>query len=286
MRAVQYRILTLILEHVKVPDYVYAFEKEKSIPKMATLHVGKKVVVSVDIKDYFTSIKQRHVENLFIELGITGKAARTLSELCTYKAFVPQGALTSPKVSNLITAMTFGPAIKAYCDSKGYVMSVYADDITISTDRIDGTDGSGSLHELLETISNEMKRHGFVLNGRKTKIMKFNQRQYVCGAVVNQKVNLQKSERHKLRAIVHNCSKHGLEREASKNGMEASKFAEVIMGKLNWFNQLNPVVGGRVISKFKEAIVELGQPSAKIEDVKVMVTSGDQTKPNLLTAVM
>ncbi len=141
MRVVQYKILKGILEKVDIPNYIYAFEKGKNIPEMAEIHVGKKVVISVDLKDFFTSIKQYHLLQMFQHLGFGVNPATTLSELCTYKAFVPQGALTSPKLSNLFTSLTFGPLLKEYCDRKGYILSIYADDITISRN----TDFSGEI---------------------------------------------------------------------------------------------------------------------------------------------
>lgn len=252
MRLVQFKILKEILEKIQVPDYIHAFEKGRNIPDMARLHVNKKVVVSVDLKDYFTSIKQYHLEQLFNSVGIEDKAARTLSELCTYKSFVPQGALTSPKVSNLVTAMTFGPLIKDFCDRKGLTLSIYADDITISSDTEFPTTGDDTVTSLITYLGETVGRFGFRINARKTKVMKHYQRQYVCGAVVNSKVNLQKSERHKLRAIVHNCGKNGTETEAVKSGMSRDEFISVINGRLNWFNQLNPEAGTRVITKFKK----------------------------------
>ena len=252
MRLVQFKILREILEEIPVPDYIHAFEKGKNIPDMARLHVNKKVVVSVDLKDYFMSIKQYHLEQLFNNVGIEGKAARTLSEVCTYKSFVPQGALTSPKISNLVTACTFGPVIKEYCDSKGLILSIYADDITISSNNVFPTTGDDTVTSLLTYLRETVERFGFKINQRKTKVMKYYQRQYVCGAVVNSKVNLQKSERHKLRAIVHNCEKNGIEVEAAKNDMSRDEFISVINGRLNWFNQLNPEAGTHVIELFRK----------------------------------
>jgi RNA-directed DNA polymerase len=263
-------MLKEILEHVTVPDYVYAFEKEKSIPVMAALHVGKKVVISLDLKDFFTSIKQFHVDQLFQHLGFDEKPARTLSELCTYKSFVPQGALTSPKLSNIVTAFTFGPLVKDYCDSKGYTVSIYADDITISMDhKLDGQDGRGTVAEVINFVTETVKSFGFRLNKDKVKVMRPYQRQYVCGAVVNQKVNMQKRERHKLRAIVHNCEKNGIEAEATKSNLTVDKFTAKTMGRLNWFAQLNPEAGEREKEKFKQVCVDQVMcPTAETESVK------------------
>ena len=112
MRSAQFRICAAILNRITVPNYIYAFERDKNIPGMAANHVRKKVVVSLDIKDFFHSIKQRTLQELFGKYGFGEKPARTLSELCTFKSYVPQGAITSPKISNLIAADSFGPRIK------------------------------------------------------------------------------------------------------------------------------------------------------------------------------
>lgn len=251
MRMVQYRILTKILDKIVVPEYIHAFEKNKSIPKMAAMHVRKKLVISLDIKDFFHSIKQNSLFALFKEAGFDDSPARTLSEICTYKAYVPQGALTSPKISNIIAARTFGPLVKEFCDRHGITLSIYADDITMSANET-----SLSISEIISTVSEFIVRFGFRVNTRKTKVMKSYQRQWVCGVVVNDKTNLLRKERLELRAIVYNISKNGLEAEASKNGITGEEFRNVIQGRLNWYKQLNRELADKLIDKFKLAIQE------------------------------
>jgi len=269
MRLIQFKILKEILEQVQVPDYLYAFEKGRSIPAMAQKHVGKKVIVSVDLKDYFQSIKQYHLNQVFKHLGFGEKPALLLSELCTYKSFVPQGALTSPKLSNIITTYTFGPLIKEYCEERGYTLTIYADDITISSDSLIDDMGSDTVHSLISYLKETVGRFGFRVNSEKTKVMKYYQRQYVCGAVVNSKVNLQKSERNTLRAIIHNCEINGIEAEASKTQITENEFISAMNGRLNWFNQLNPQAGSHFINQFKEIY---GRSTANVrnsQDVRV-----------------
>lgn len=270
MRAIQHRILRNVLERVPVPDYVHAFEIGKSIPAMAAQHVGKAVVVSLDLKDFFPSIKQFHLNEIFQHLGFGEAAARTLSELCTYKSFVPQGALTSPKVSNIVTSLTFGPAVKKFCDERGYTLSIYADDLVVSSSRpMVGTDGSSVIKELINFVRHTIGQYGFKLNSEKIKIMYPSQRQYVCGAVVNRKVNLQKKERNLLRAIVYNSGKNGLETEAAKNNLTVDQFVSRVGGRLNWFAQLNPEAGNVLKDRFKQVASDhIKCPSAETGDVK------------------
>lgn len=251
MRFVQYRILTKILEpFFPIPDYVFAFEKSRSIPTMASVHVGKKVVISVDIKDFFPSIRQKVIAKILAERGFGFPAARNLSELMTLGPRVPQGALTSPKISNIVVCRTFGPEIYEYCQQHGMDLTIYADDITISTN--DDSDPWSVVRFLTQTVH----KYGFRLNFDKTKVMRSTSRQYVCGAVVNEKVNLLRKERMKLRAIVHHCIVHGLEATADRNGLTPNEFLLSVRGRLNWFGQLNPEAASGLIAQFKESFGE------------------------------
>jgi RNA-directed DNA polymerase len=220
---------------------------------MAALHTNKEVVISVDIKDFFHSIKQSRLIEIFQNIGIGEKPARTISELCTYKAFVPQGALTSPKIANIVTAYSFGPALKAYCETiPGLTMTIYADDVTISS-----TNPEVNSSEILSAISTIIRDAGFRINHEKSKIMRKAGRQYVCGVVVNSKTNMIKKERYRLRAIVHNITKNGLEEEAVKSQMDAGTFSSHIKGKLNWLKQLNTDLGVKNGTKLDEYLVGL-----------------------------
>lgn len=236
MRVAQLLILRKILDKAIVPEYICSFEKGRSIPEMAARHVGRDVVISVDLEDFFPSIKQAHLVDVFEKLGFTEKAGRTLTELCTYGSFVPQGALTSPKISNLISAMTFGPILDEFCRENKAVLTIYADDITVSLDNATSEDVS----RVIRTITHAVRRFGFRVNEKKTKVMWQSKRQFVCGAVVNEKLTLPRSERLKLRGIVHRIKMNGIEAEAEKAEKTPSEFQSWLVGKLNWYRQLDP----------------------------------------------
>ncbi len=249
MRIYQDKILNLVLSGVELPEYLWAFERGRSIPEMAALHVNKTVVVSFDIKDFFGSITQKMISRVLEGYNISGSAARTVSELCTYKYFVPQGAITSPKISNIIAANTFGPDISSYCTDNNLVMSIYADDITISSDEVLDNE---KISEIKLTIRSIIANYNFEVNHRKTKVMFRNRRQWVCGAVVNDKVNLIRSERNRLRAVVHNITRNGIEVEASKNDVSVEMFVSRVKGRLNWFRQLNFEKGNLLLTKLND----------------------------------
>jgi len=254
MRVLQYRILSRILDKVEIPEYIYGFEKGKSIPKMAEKHLGKEVVISLDIKDFFPSIKEYMVEQLFKELGIGEMPARLLAEACTYKFYVPQGSLTAPKISNLIAAYTFGPVVKAFCDENELQLTIYADDITVSHNKKFDTLDQAKEHTnlILDTIKKAVNDAGFLINNAKTKVMRPHNRQWVCGSVVNEKVNLKKTERLQLRAIIHNCKQNGIEHEAAKTRLSPEAFIRKYAGRINWMCQLNPDAGMAFKLAFKK----------------------------------
>lgn len=79
-----------------------------------------------------------------------------------------------------------------------------------------------------------------------------NQRQWVCGAVVNEKVNMRKTERATLRAIVHNISKNGIGKEAEKTKLSPESFIRKYAGRINWLCQLNPDAGVLMKKDFRK----------------------------------
>ena len=238
---------------------------------MAWEHCGKEWVISIDIKDYFTSIKQRHVLAAFADFGIVEWAGKLLSEIVTFKAFLPQGAVTSPKVSNMIAAKTFGPVINDICDSLGIVLTIYADDLTFSYDYTDvlyecvheeylkwfpedttefPTSGKGVSTMLIRIIDNILHTNGFLVNRKKTKVMGPGLRHWVCGVVTNKHPNLSKKQRSFLRAVVHNMVTHGVQSAAERAGVDPHTFVYSLRGKLAWYKQINPSAAQPLIDKY------------------------------------
>lgn len=346
LRVLQQRVLTRILSKASIPKYCWAFEPGRSVPEMAKEHVGKKEVLSLDISNFFPTCTQLMIQDMLEKEGLAyGAASRTIAEICTYKWFLPQGAVTSPKISNLIVKNTFGPVLDNIAVQTRLNMTIYADDITFSSressvilgrrkDDLPGVDGSmvdpisrdlensaiwpflprdapkeyftkafpntvpntdlayqgsykvfltqegknllppntprkafpdsiiyHSVDGLVDFCAKAIAKSGFSLNPSKTKFMKSSHRQFVCGAVVNDKVSLPRKQRLKLRAIVHNISKNGVAAEAAKFSEEGNVplFLQTVRGRINWFKQLNPEAGGALLQKFEEAVAPPGQ---------------------------
>lgn len=250
LKKVQFAILREALDKIPLPDYLWAFERGKSVPEMAKLHVGKTVVFSWDIKDYFGSIHQSLL-NTVLGRYFPEKEAKYISELGTLKFFVPQGSLISPKLANIVTANTFGPVLQTFFTTRGGEFSVYADDITVSFRRAVLLEEA---QQFTAEVAEALKVFNFRLNREKIKYMPKYKRQYVCGVVVNEKTTVLRKEKRLLRAIVHNVSRNGFEPEASKTNLTVEEFTNSITGRIGWFKQINPVQATPLYNKWRELV--------------------------------
>lgn len=264
IRNIQARLLRAIFDKFDSPEYVYAFESEKNIPEMAKLHTGKDYVVSLDLTNFFGNVTQQRINQILLDRipTIHHSVARTISELVTYKAYLPQGGVTSPKVSNIVVAHTFGPELFGFTNEHNLKLSIYADDVTIS---FNGT--RGQANAVAKAVEDIVNKYGFKINRKKTKIMHKTQRQWVCGAVVNEKTNLVKKGRYELKARVHNIAKNGIESETARAGFDTSEeYINSLKGRINWYRQLNQEKGQALMAKLELALLAQVEVEETVEE--------------------
>lgn len=84
--------------------------------------------------------------------------------------------------------------------------SRYADDITFSSDK-----NIFLKDKFLNELNTVISKQGFKINEKKTRLQKHTQRQEVTGIIVNQKSNLKRDYVKKVRAMLHNWEKKGLD---------------------------------------------------------------------------
>jgi RNA-directed DNA polymerase len=176
------------------------FRRGTSIVRNAEPHVGKKVVVNVDIKGFFPNTPQALIRGACQNLvkGTLSEDAQILvAELCGYKGALPTGAPTSPAIANVVLAKA-DKAIRTVCRKKRISFTRYADDLTFS--------GNGDVLSILPFVRKVLADFGFELDSKKTNIFRKGRRQIVTGLVVNEKPNLARPVRKKIRAAVHNRS--------------------------------------------------------------------------------
>jgi retron-type reverse transcriptase len=180
------------------------FEPGFSIAHNARYHCQMAVVIKMDIKDFFPNTTADRVEHYFRRIGWDKSAAALLTELVTYNHVLPQGAPTSPRLSNLINyKMDAILDLIAKRFRGGY--SRYADDITISYPQ----DFPSHVRGTVQRVARCVQKFGYQINHRKTHILRQHQQQRVTGLVVNDKVNLPREKRRWLRAVEHRLKTQG-----------------------------------------------------------------------------
>lgn len=266
LKYVQKRIQTEILDKVELPEFITGFRKNSSILDTADVHTGKSIVVSVDLKNYFNSITQKHLVEVFTQMfRYPKKVAKLLSEICTYKFFVPQGAPSSPALANIVGLYFFDNEVKAITDKYGFTMTRYADDITMSTDKDYPKElktlengaviAVSEIDTMLNEIQEVLSKNNFKINPVKTKVMRTGSRKWVMGTVVNgDKPTILRSKRKILKAIVHNIHCNGITAEAEKTGKSELQFIQWVRGSIAYFQQIDPERGSSLKIKFDDAL--------------------------------
>ena len=196
LKGIQRWISVFILRKIPLPDECVGFRIKRSICDNASPHVKKDFVLHLDMEDFFPTITIPRVVGLFKEVGYTKEVAFGLGKLTTYKNKLPQGAPSSPSISNII-CRKLDYRIKCFCDKRGWSYTRYCDDMTIS--------GMGNMPSK-NIISKIIRDEGFKINQRKTSLMRRNTCQRVTGLVVNDGVNISKHRKKIWRAIFHQAS--------------------------------------------------------------------------------
>lgn len=242
LKEVQRRLLKLILDPLEVSPQAHGFVKGRSVKTCAQAHVGKEVVVKVDLEDFFGSVTFPRVRGLFLALGYSYPVATNLALLTTEcprqrvflgqdlfrvpvaERYCVQGAPTSPALCNLVTKK-LDRRLSGMSQKLGFVYTRYADDLTFS-----GSDPSKVKH-LLGLVSKIVTAEGFRLNRGKTQVMRRGNRQQVTGVTVNESLGLSRKARRVLRAELHKMRQG--------EGSDPAKTAR-LQGKIAYLRMLNP----------------------------------------------
>ena len=258
LQQAQQWVQSTILHNQPLHPAAMAFRRGVSILDNARLHSGKKIVVRLDLKDFFPTITFARVRGLFESFGYNPGVATVLSLLCTDSPRVllsldnqshvvpvgeralPQGACTSPALANLVSR-SLDRRIQGYANKAGWVYTRYADDLVFST--IQETD---SPHRLIRGISTVTRDEGFVVNEEKTRVMRAPNRQTVTGLLVNHDVGLTRKDLRRVRAFLHRCSSQGLEVVSAEIGKDAESVAR---GHLAYVQMISAASFEKLISK-------------------------------------
>lgn len=262
----QQAILAGILNSLKIEDQAHGFVKGRSIVTNAQPHSEQDVVVNLDLKDFFPSITFRRVKGLFHKLGYSEQVATVLALLCTepprvktevagkvyYVALgdrvLPQGACTSPAITNLI-CRKLDRRLNGLAKQFQFNYTRYADDLSFSAKAQNGKEPAVAC--VLGGVRRILKEEGLTENEKKTHIMRRGRRQEVTGLTVNTRPTVSRKERRALRAILHNVAKHGLE---SQNKNNHPHFADYLKGRVAYLSSVDPKHGEKFQALLKEAL--------------------------------
>ena len=231
-----YNILYKVIDKM-VSKTAKAYVPGQNIRDNVRYHRNKAVVLTVDLVDFFGSIKFQSVFNVFCELGYAKPVAVFLTNLCVLNRSLPQGAPTSPMLSNMIFK-NLDDIIFHYCRDNGIMYSRYADDMTFS--------GNFDPYVILRFLNRLLKDNGFKINGEKTRIKYKWQRQTVTNIVVNKVIQTTKSYRRYIRQEAYYILKFGLCEHVKvinakcNTDWSEDSYLNHIRGKVNYALMINP----------------------------------------------
>jgi RNA-directed DNA polymerase len=214
------RRLSQVLQAVYVPKApVHGFARRRSIVTNADRHVGKKVLLNLDLEDFFPSIHFGRVRGVFASYPykLPPLVAETLAQICTYKSVLPQGAPTSPVVSNMVCSSLDSALQQLAVDCRS-AYTRYADDMSFSTTRKTlpqaivepSEDAKG---KRIVTIGAPLRKliesNTFRINEKKVRLRTVGQRREVTGLVAHDGVNVPREYVRSIRGLLHAWEKYG-----------------------------------------------------------------------------
>ncbi|MHA0857527.1 retron St85 family RNA-directed DNA polymerase [Paenibacillus sp. CMAA1364] len=245
LKEIQRWILDEILYNIKVSPHCTGFVKEKSILENARLHENKACVMNLDIRNFFPSIRFEAIYRVFYYHGYTSEVSYYLARLCTVHSFLPQGAPTSPYLSNIV-CLRLDKRLSSLVSKYDANYSRYADDITLSG-------RSSNIVPRLPLIRKILDSEGFEINYKKVRVQKQQERQMVTGLVVNNKARVPKEVERKLRQQIYYCNKFGVYehlKRTKKNKL--SGFKEHLYGLAMFIKMIDSRKGEKYVSDLNE----------------------------------
>lgn len=251
------RNLKQVLEAVYKPKpSTHGFVIGRSIVSNAQLHKKRRYVLNIDLENYFPTIHFGRVRGMFMgnPYHLSNEVATILAQICCHKGVLPQGAPTSPIISNMICAR-LDAKLQQLAKENQCTYSRYADDITFSTNRSKFPSALAHLSDIGQVeIGNELslmiQENGFQVNPKKTRLQAKQQRQEVTGLTVNRYPNIQRRYIKQVRGMLHAWGKYGLdstaqryyEKHAGSKYVDPQKyrppFQKVVLGKIEFIGMV------------------------------------------------
>ena len=226
LKFIQKRLLEKVLYQRPPHPAAHGFVPNRSIVTNARPHIGRKWVANFDIKDFFPSTKAGTVLTILEQYSGHSPTEHTaMLHLVCRNGCLPQGAPTSPHLANL-AMWNADVALWRYSNQHNITYTRYADDLTFSGDVL-----PDSLFDFLKQV---LADNQYRLAPGKSKWLGQHKRQMVTGLVVNEKLNLPRPIRKRLRAIVHDIKTNGIEQALERSTMNLNQIVGRIAFQAMW----------------------------------------------------
>lgn len=231
---IQKTIYKRILLSVNIHPACMGFRQNISVAHNAKAHLGNNQLLKVDISDFFGSIKKQRIRKTFERIGYPTNISKVLAELCTLRHKLPQGAATSPSLSNII-AYDMDVKLATLAQRNNLVYTRYADDLTFSGENI-------SFELILTQIDRIVRKEKFVLQRRKTRFLTQKKRKIVTGISVSsgKKLTIPKAKKREVRKNVHYVLTKGLAEHQRFIGSTDPSYMKRLVGYLNFWLMVEP----------------------------------------------
>lgn len=232
LKQAQRWILYNVLAKVPIHRAAKGFARGISIRDHGEVHLGASRILRMDFADFFPSIRKGRVISLFSALGYSEAVSRCLAALCCLDGRLPQGAPTSPAVSNIV-CLRFDQRLAALCEKYGWSYSRYADDVAISGDGL-----RFSLVRFIERIANS---EGFTIRPEKTRLFVEGSRKCLTGLIVGgDKLRVPRDFKRKVAQEVYYVSKFGSLSHQAKTRRREPFLLDKLRGQLAFWLFIEP----------------------------------------------
>ncbi|WP_413175767.1 reverse transcriptase domain-containing protein [Anabaena azotica] len=262
LKKAQNWILHNILEQIKLHDAAHGFCLQRSIVTNAQIHVGKEVIINMDLKDFFPSISYKRVKGLFKSFGYSEIASTIFALICTEPKikeveingvnnyilswtdrYLPQGAPSSPAITNIL-CRRLDRRLTFMAKEYGFDYTRYADDLTFSA----AGESLVNINNILKLTNLIVKKEDFEINENKTRVVRNYRRQEVTGIIVNEKLNISRDKIKTFRAVLYKIEKDGLQ---NYTWGKSQDIMAAIEGFANFVVMVNPEKGAKFIEQIK-----------------------------------
>jgi retron-type reverse transcriptase len=259
LKRVQRTILHKVIYRAGASPHAHGFIHGRSIVTNAKVHSDKygsenKTVLKIDLYNFFPSIGEEMAGAALMQMANAehGRLIPSLVRLCTYRKRLPQGAPTSPALSNI--AVSGMDVIFAKMASRmDATYSRYADDLAfVSRNR--------TIWKLIPVVKDVVSKFGLSVNGKKVNVLGCGRRQKVTGVVINQKISIDRDRRMRMRACLHNI----LTGKMTADDTMMRK----ISGTMSFFNMVNKEQTSRFTEDFNK-VKEMMNASRQAAPVEV-----------------